>query len=126
MSAYDDWASFDSLYGGVGGVTPSAPEPVNAWYEDVYEWGGEVVGSVTDTAGAWLGSLLDFNLKKEQLGYKNQLAQQQAVLASVENEQNTGAVPLSPNYQGVPVKTGGIDKRLLIAGGLLAAYLLLK
>lgn len=123
----DNWATFDSLYGdGVGSVDSSGG---SSWYDGALDAVGGVVGDVVGGAENWLGQLMNFELQKEQLGYKNQLANQKAVLSTVEAEQNTGAVPSSPNYRGIDtVETfGGIDKRVLIVGAVaLAAYLYIK
>ena len=125
MNFGDDWATFDNVY---GGEAVAAVDDNKSWYDGALDSVSDFGGSVYDGASSWLGQLMNFELKKEQLSYENQLANQQAVLGTVESEQQTGNVPLSPNYREIDTGflSGGNNNLLLVAGVGLAAYLLLK
>jgi len=122
MSFGNDWATFDDLY-----ATDSGG---GSWYDGALESVSDFGGSVYDGASSWLGQLMNFELQKEQLSYQNQLANQQAVLGAVEADQQTGQTPYSPNYREVAVSGGalGMDNKslLILAGALVAAYLIVK
>lgn len=126
MAIGDNWATFDDMYGGGAG---SVDNSNSSWYDGALDAVGGVVGDVVGGAENWLGQLMNFELQKEQLGYQNQLANQQAILGTVESDQQTGAVPSSPNYRQIDTGSafGGIDNRVLIVGAVaLAAYFLIK
>jgi hypothetical protein len=120
VSFGDNWATFDEIYGG----EPSS----DSWYDGALASVSDFASGVIGTADSWLDNLMQFELAKDQLGYQNQLQQQANLLGTVESDQQTGNVPSSPNYQQVPVTTGGVsnNKLLLIGAALVAAYLLVK
>lgn len=125
MSFGDEWATFDSIYGG-------APEPSSStWYDGALDAVGSVYDKAVSAGGSWLDNLLEFELKKDLLGYQSQLQQQASLLGTVESEQQTGNVPSSPNYRQVPVNgtaaaQNGNAKLLLVAAAAVAAYYLVK
>jgi hypothetical protein len=127
MAFGENWATFENLY---GGEAVAAVDDNKSWYDGALDAVSDFGGAVYDGASNWLRQLMDFELKKEQLSYQNQLANQQAILGTVEADQQTGQVPLSPNYREINTGFLGQDsankKLLLLAAAGLAAYLYLK
>ncbi|MGB1428796.1 MAG: hypothetical protein ACPG62_10885 [Cycloclasticus sp.] len=127
MAFGENWATFDNVY---GGEAVAAVDDNKSWYDGALDAVSDFGGAVYDGASNWLNQLMDFELKKEQLSYQNQLANQQAILSTVEEDQQTGQVPLSPNYRKINTGFLGQDsankKILLLAAAGLAAYLYLK
>lgn len=127
MAFGDNWATFDNVY---GGEAVAAVDDNKSWYDGALDAVSDFGGAVYDGASNWLGQLMDFELKKEQLSYQNQLANQQAILGTVEADQQTGEVPASPNYRQINTSFLGQDsankKLLLLAAGLAAVYLIYK
>jgi len=121
MAFGDEWATFDDF-------TTSEPISNNdgGFLDTVYDWGADAVDSVVGASGTWLDNLLAFEFEKEKLSYKTQLEQQAVILQTVETEQQTGNVPLSPNYRQISTASDGIDNRLLMLGGALVLLLLIK
>jgi len=122
MAFGDDWATFDNVYGG------AASTGDEAWYDGALDAVTGFAGDLVDGADNWLGQLMTFELKKEQLGYQNQLANQTAVLTTVESDQQTGSVPASPNYRQIEGagSAGGNNRLLMLAALGLVVYLAVK
>ncbi len=120
MAFGEGWASFDDF-----GFNNESKKS-DGFLDSLYDFGVDAVDSVAGFTGTWLDSLLNFELEKEKVGYKNQLEQQNSVLGTVEAEQQTGAVPLSPNYRQISTPVGAVDSRLIWLGAALVVLYLVK
>jgi hypothetical protein len=105
-SAGDSWAN--DLFNSPNVSTLPTSEGVG-----VFSGAIDSLGGIIDTAGNWFGKYLNYQQQKDIAKFKLQAAQQQALLNTVERNQQTGYTPLNIKA-GLGVPAPGLDNNAML------------
>ena len=123
-SAGDNWAT--DLFSTPNSTTEPQQTDGGGGFIDTV---GQAWGTITGTASDWLGKYLQYQSVKDQRKFELQKAQQEAMLKTVERDQQTGAVPFQVTSANALPGLGMDNNTMLliaIVAGLSAVSMLVK